>query len=249
MLQVWIECRFIEYISFIQPLIHPSSNFLVNGNQLTSTLFVRQPVCEQVRKVQRNQSLDQPEYEITYWHTIFHRPDLVWEFNVGNTNSAAATDHAFPLTIIVMSSEKPSKNSRIDKVARSLEGKFNSLLHSSRSPSIALDPNSGNQNKNNSTRDAGTRWVTEFYFTIFIAQNFLIISSHLLANVVPVGIDHAPATAEADTASSLKQISSSAPETVSIYQVFMAVATNYCSFSTCPRPLMIHCLSSKALAI
>ena len=111
-----------------------------------------------------------PEYRITYIDIPFSiaqiwSGNLTWEIQTQRQPSTTP----FPLTIIVMSSEKPSKNSRIDKVARSLKGKFNSLLHSSRSPSIALDPNSGNQNKNNSTRDAGTRWVTEFYFTIFIA--------------------------------------------------------------------------------
>ena len=60
-----------------------------------------------------------------------------------------------------MSSERPSKNNPMRKIAGSLQGKLSSLFHLSRVPTpslIEIDPSSDN---NIATSNAGTRWATK----------------------------------------------------------------------------------------
>ena len=80
-----------------------------------------------------------------------------FRFRFSGTRFALPTVRSCFLTII-MSSERPSKNKPMRKIARSLQGKLSSLLRLSRAPTPSLmdvDPRSDNDIA--TTNAAGTR--------------------------------------------------------------------------------------------
>ena len=166
-----------------------------------------------------------------------------------------------------MSSERPSKRSRIARTAGFLDENLPSLHHLSRPPTpslINVDPTS-----DMTTTDVGTRCVTEALFPYVLSiTDFLVPSSKLLSEIVPVfGLYHAPATAVASTEAhgmsppssvlvsasipsaprELGSVSSPAPETVSAHLAPTIDVANHALFSSWPRTPTIQCLSSRVL--